>query len=88
MVSAIGGLIFNTMPILLGTAGEAFGFNNAELGNLSLMAGVGYLAGTLTGPLWVDSFQWQKTALLIILAVAFSFLVSMRIPGEYVYYGF
>lgn len=88
MVSAIGGLIFNTMPILLGTAGEAFGFNNAELGNLSLMAGVGYLAGTLTGPLWVDSFQWQKTALLIILAVAFSFLVSMRIPGEYIYYGF
>ena len=52
------------------------------------MAGVGYLGGTLTGPLWVDSFQWQKTALLIILTVTFSFLVSMRIPGEYIYYGF
>ncbi|MEN9017522.1 MAG: MFS transporter [Hellea sp.] len=88
MVSAIGGLVFNTMPILLGTAGEAFGFNNAELGNLSLMAGVGYLAGTLTGPLWVDSFQWQKTAFFIILAVAFSFLVSMGLPRDYIYFGF
>ena len=73
MVSAIGGLVFNTMPILLGTAGEAFGFNNAELGNLSLMAGVGYLAGTLTGPLWVDSFQWQKTAFFYNFSSCFFF---------------
>jgi len=50
MVSAIGGLVFNTMPILLGASGEAFSLSPAQLGTLSLTAGIGYLIGTLSGP--------------------------------------
>ena len=62
MVSAIGGLVFNTMPLLLGTAGEAFGLSPAQLGTLSLTAGIGYLAGTLTGPLRVARVPWRLAA--------------------------
>ncbi len=81
MVSAIGGLVFNTMPLLLGTAGEAFSLMPAQLGTLSLTAGIGYLAGTLTGPLWVERVNWRAAAFAIIAAVIAAFLLAARISG-------
>lgn len=88
MVSAIGGLVFNTMPILLGTTGEAFSFSTGQLGTLSLTAGLGYLLGTLTGPLWVDRVNWRVAALFIITAVIISFLAASQLTASTVYAGF
>ncbi|MDA8707744.1 MFS transporter [Hellea sp.] len=88
MVSAIGGLVFNTMPLLLGTAGEAFGLSPAQLGTLSLTAGVGYLIGTLTGPLWVERVNWRVAAFAIVAAVIASFLLATQLSGPSVYAGF
>jgi len=88
MVSAIGGLVFNTMPLLLGSAGEAFGLSPAQLGTLSLTAGVGYLAGTLTGPLWVERVNWRLAAITIVAAVIASFLMTTQLSGSSIYFGF
>ncbi len=88
MVSAIGGLVFNTMPILLGTAGEAFGLTPAQLGTLSLTAGIGYLLGTLTGPLWVEYVNWRVAAFAIVAAVIASFLLATQLSGTAIYVGF
>jgi len=88
MVSAIGGLIFNTMPLLLGTAGEAFTLSPAELGTLSLTSGVGYLIGTLTGPLWVERVNWRIAAFAIIAAVIASFLLATQLSSTTIYAGF
>jgi len=88
MVSAIGGLVFNTMPLLLGAAGEAFSLSPAQLGSLSLTAGIGYLAGTLTGPLWVDRVNWRVAAFAIIAAVTASFLLATQLSGTAIYGGF
>lgn len=88
MVSAIGGLIFNTMPLLLGTAGEAFTLSPAQLGTLSLTSGVGYLIGTLTGPLWVERVNWRVAAFAIIAAVIASFLLATQLSGTTIYAGF
>jgi len=88
MVSAIGGLVFNTMPLLLGTAGEAFGLSPAQLGTLSLTAGVGYLIGTLTGPLWVERVNWQVAAFAIVAAVVASFLLATQLSGPSIYAAF
>jgi predicted MFS family arabinose efflux permease len=88
MVSAIGGLVFNTMPLLLGAAGEGFGLTPAKLGTLSLAAGVGYLAGTFTGPLWVERVNWRLAAIAIIAAVIFSFLAASRLSGAGLLAGF
>ena len=88
MVSAIGGLVFNTMPLLLGAAGEAFGLSPAQLGTLSLTAGIGYLAGTLTGPLWVERVNWRLTAFGIVAAVIASFLLATQLSGTAIYAGF
>lgn len=88
MVSAIGGLVFNTMPILLGTAGEAYSLSPRQLGNLSLTAGIGYLLGTLTGPLWVDRVNWRVAAFAIIAAVIASFLLATQLSGTVLFGGF
>ena len=88
MVSAIGGLVFNTMPLLLGTAGEAFGLSPAQLGTLSLTAGIGYLAGTLTGPLWVERVNWRIAAFAIVAAVIASFLFATQLSGTAIFAGF
>jgi len=88
MVSAIGGLVFNTMPVLLGTAGEAFELGPGQLGTLSLIAGIGYLAGTLTGPLWVDRVNWRAAVLAIVVAVVASFLAATQLSGIGLYAGF
>jgi len=88
MVSAIGGLVFNTMPLLLGTAGEAFGLSPAQLGTLSLTAGIGYLAGTLTGPLWVERVNWRIAAFAIVAAVIASFLFATQLSGIAIFAGF
>ncbi|WP_026942012.1 MFS transporter [Hellea balneolensis] len=88
MVSAIGGLVFNTMPLLLGTAGDAYSLSPAQLGTLSLTAGIGYLAGTLTGPIWVERVNWRVAALAIVGAVIASFLLATQLSGTTIYAGF
>lgn len=88
MVSAIGGLVFNTMPFLLGTAGAAFEFSPGKLGTLSLTAGIGYLLGTLTGPLWVDRVNWRVAAVVIVICVIASFLAASRLSETFIFGGF
>jgi predicted MFS family arabinose efflux permease len=82
MVSAIGGLVFNTMPLLLNSVSTALGLSPQQLGNLSLCAGLGYLAGTLTAPLWVERVNWRVAAFTIIALAAGSFLMASRVSGS------
>lgn len=82
MVSAIGGLVFNTMPLLLNSVSTALGLSTEQLGNLSLCAGLGYLVGTLTGPLWVDRVNWRGATFLIVALAAFSFLSAAYVDSS------
>lgn len=79
MVSAIGGLVFNTMPLLLNAVSTALALSPDQLGTLSLCAGLGYLAGTLTAPLWVERVNWRVAAFVIIALAAGSFLMAARV---------
>ena len=85
MVSAIGGLVFNTMPLLVQSLGESLSLSIASLGNLSLVAGIGYLIGTLSGPFWVDKFNWRLEALVVSVLAAGSFVVSAHSAGAMLY---
>lgn len=85
MVSAIGGLVFNTMPLLVQSLGASLGLTEIGLGNLSLAAGVGYLIGTLSGPLWIDRFDWRRSAILVSLWAALSFVLSAHVQGMWLY---
>ncbi len=80
MVSAIGGLVFNTMPLLLGAAGKEFGFTPEKLGSLSSNAGWGYLIGTITAPFWVDRVNWKLAAFLFASFAIGTFLFISQAP--------
>ncbi len=88
MVSAIGGLFFNTMPLLLGSAGEASNMSAGQLGKLSITAGAGYLLGTLTGPFWVDRVNWRMAAFAIVAAAIAAFLAVSQLSGLQLFIGF
>jgi len=88
MVSAIGGLVFNTMPLLLGAMSTEFGFSPEKLGKLSSIAGWGYLAGTITAPLWVDKVHWKISAILFSIFAAGTFLFISQAPATSMLSGF
>ena len=93
MVSAIGGLVFNTMPLLLGALGKEFNMSPDALGTLSSNAGWGYLFGTITAPLWVDRVHWKISAVLFSAFAAGTFLFISQAPQasliwSFVVYGF
>jgi len=88
MVSAIGGIVFNTMPLVLTSAGEAFGFSPKALGTLTTWSGAGFLLGTLTAPFWVDKVNWKMAAIAIWIGVILSFILTSRATGATVYASF
>jgi len=81
MVSAIGGLVFNTMPLLLIAVSNEFGMGPKQLSALSLTAGVGYLLGTLSGPFWVERVNWRFSAFVFVGFAPVSFLIGSQVSG-------
>lgn len=88
MVSAIGGLVFNTMPVLLGAVGEALSIEPAGLGRLSLFAGLGYLLGTLSAPIWVDRVPRRMAAGLFAILAAAAFALASVAVGSLLFAAF
>lgn len=81
VASSIGGLPFNTMPILLGAFADSLQLGPAELGRLGSACLGGYLVSTLLGPLWVDRAPWRPAAIFGALATAATALWSASTDG-------
>ena len=76
LVSAIGGVPFNTMPLLLTSIDEGLGLSTQDKANLSSYAFAGYLVGTLIGPVIVDRVSWRLFSLVAATLAALSLIVS------------
>lgn len=76
VASSIGGLPFNTLPILLGAFADADGLSAATLGTLGSACTGGYLISTLLGPLWVDRIPWRFATLFASILTATALLWS------------
>ena len=81
LVSAIGGIPFNTMPLMLATLGESLNLSDQRVGLLGSSAFAGFLAGTLTCPFWVDRVNWRHAAMGGSVLAAFAFLLSSAARG-------
>ena len=81
VASSIGGLPFNTMPILLGAFADQLKLGPAELGTLGSACTGGYLLSTLLGPLWVDRAPWRIAAIVGAVATAAALLWSASAGG-------
>lgn len=52
VASTIGGLPFNSLPVMLGTLSDWFALDAKAAGMIGSICFAGYLAGTLGAPLW------------------------------------
>lgn len=81
VASSIGGLPFNTLPILLGAFADRLGLGPAELGTLGSACTGGYLLSTLLGPLWVDRIPWRLATAVAVAATAGALMWSAGVDG-------
>ncbi|MFJ4396806.1 MFS transporter [Pseudomonas sp. NPDC089396] len=57
--STIGGLPFNTLPILLGSMVDSLGFSVEQVGVLGALCFAGYLLGTVVAVGLIDRLDWR-----------------------------
>ena len=87
IASTIGGLPFNSLPVMLGTLAEAFKLDPAAVGFMGSVCFAGYLVGTLGAPLWIERLNWRLLTVISALGTAASFALSahtMDLKGQYV----
>jgi len=74
--STIGGLPFNSLPILLGALADTFALKPQEIGILGSVCFAGYLLGTLSSVLIINRFCWRKLTVICALASCCLLLMS------------
>ena len=81
LASTIGGLPFNTLPILLGALADSFSFDTAQIGQLGSMCFTGYLVGTLVAVAFIDRLNWRYLTVGCAVGAALALLASSRMPA-------
>lgn len=76
LASAIGGLPFNALPVLLGSLAESFALPAATVGFVGSTCFAGYLAGTLGAPFWMNRLDWRLLTVISAVGTALAFTAS------------
>lgn len=74
--STIGGLPFNSLPILLGSLADTFGLTLQEVGLLGSICFAGYLLGTLSSVFIISRFCLRKLTVACAVASCLFLLLS------------
>ena len=59
--SAIGALVFNTQPAIVGAMAVSFGFTEAQLGNIIAIAMMAMFVLVVSSFFWVHRVAWRTT---------------------------
>jgi predicted MFS family arabinose efflux permease len=81
LASTIGGLPFNTLPVLLGSLADTFTLPSAEIGFLGSVCFSGYLLGTLGAPLWLNRINWRWLTVICATGTASAFAFSAEVQA-------
>ena len=74
--STIGGLPFNSLPILLGSLADSFGFEMQVIGMLGSICFAGYLIGTLSSVVIISRFCLRKLTVTCSISSVMLLLLS------------
>ena len=79
VASTIGGLPFNSLPVMLGSLADSFALDSKSVGLIGSICFAGYLVGTLGAPLWMNRLDWRWLTVLSAAGTAASFAVSAHV---------
>lgn len=80
--STIGGLPFNTLPVLLGSLADSFGFTAEQIGRLGAACFAGYLLGTLVSVACMDRLNWRWLTLGCAGGAVLVLFASSQLPAQ------
>lgn len=81
LASTIGGLPFNTLPVLLGSLADSFHLPPEQVGLLGSICFGGYLLGTLGAPLWMNRLNWRWLTAVGAICTAVCFALSALVQA-------
>ena len=64
VISALGAIFYNVLPLYLGTAQDSKALSNSQLGLISTAFFIGYNLVTLSAFYWIRAFSWRLVACL------------------------
>jgi predicted MFS family arabinose efflux permease len=79
IASTIGGLPFNSLPVMLGSLADSFALDPKAVGLMGSVCFAGYLAGTLAAPLWINRMNWRVLTTASAAGTAASFALSSQV---------
>ena len=86
IASTIGGLPFNSLPVMLGSLADSFSLDSESVGLLGSICFAGYLLGTLGAPFWINRLNWRSLTVTSTIGTAAAFAISsqlMTLQGLY-----
>jgi predicted MFS family arabinose efflux permease len=83
VISAIGALFYNLLPMYLGTAQDSKGLTNAEIGFISTAFFFGYNAATLWAFYWIRKWNWRWVTLVATPIAALGLYASTLTDNYY-----
>ena len=81
LASTIGGLPFNTLPVLLGSLADSFHLPPDQVGLLGSICFGGYLLGTLGAPIWMNRLNWRWLTAVGAVCTALCFALSAMVQA-------
>lgn len=79
IASTIGGLPFNSLPVVLGSMADTFAQAPKTIGMMGSVCFTGYLAGTLGAPFWINRLNWRALTIFSAAATATAFALSATV---------
>lgn len=79
LASTIGGLPFNSLPVMLGSMADWFAFDAKIVGWMGAACFTGYLVGTLGAPIWMNRLNWRWFTVLGAAGSAASLALSATV---------
>ena len=83
VISSIGALFYNLLPMYLGTAQDTKGLANAQIGFLSTAFFLGYNIITIWAFYWIRKWNWRKVTLIATPFAALGLFASTLTDNYY-----
>ncbi len=79
IASTIGGLPFNSLPVMLSSLADSFGLSAQTVGLIGSTCFAGYLVGTLGAPIWMNRLDWRVLTVVSAAGTALAFAASAAV---------